>query len=150
MAPEIFESQPFDGHAIDKWALGPILFALLSNIVLPWEKPWRRMNTNFDIFCRGSQEQLVEWVRSFWLNHNSKERLRRVGFNEDSWVALWFERKNGTDQWQSTPCFSLFRQICRYDPRDRLSLRQVRNHAWMNPIVEGKLSLNMNMYKFFF
>ena len=139
MAPEIYECtfrsraqyKPFDGHAIDVWALGPIIFALLSGGIVPWENPHSRVNQSFDTFCYGSQEQLVSWVRGFWTRHS--RRLYSLGFNENSWLALWFERNTETNQWQSTACFSLFRDICRYNPRDRLSLRQVRDHDWMNP-----------------
>ena len=140
MAPEIYmcrftnprNYEPFDGYAIDVWALGPIMCALLSGGLVPWESPHCRLNRNFAVLCNGSQHNVFKWVRNVW--RRNYERLGSMGFNENSWVALWFERNVETRQLQRTACFSLFQDICRYNPRDRLSLRQVRDHAWMNPV----------------
>ena len=147
MAPEIYECQftksskykPFDGHSIDVWALGPIMFTMLSGGVVPWENPHLRFNMNFTEFCNGSQNHLGNWIRRIWMKHGQK--LRSLGFTENEWVSLWFETNNETGELQSTPCLSLLCDICRYNPRDRLSLRQVKEHHWMHPttlINDGK------------
>ena len=147
MAPEIYECQftkpsnykPFDAHSIDVWALGPIMFAMLSGGVVPWENPHINFNTNFTEFSNGSQKHLVHWVGRIWMKHEQK--LRSLGFTKDKWVSIWFETNNETREVQSTPCLSLLREICRYNPRERLSLQQVKEHNWMHPtpqINDGK------------
>lgn len=58
MSPEIFEEQPFDGHAVDVWALGPLLFILVTG-----QQPWAFPNSSNECFryiSQGGLESLLD------------------------------------------------------------------------------------------
>ena len=58
MAPEILDSTvPCDAHAIDMWALGPILFMMVCGFS-PWDKAFVNDN-RFQLFSEGKCVQLV-------------------------------------------------------------------------------------------
>jgi len=95
MAPEVFEEKPFDGHAVDMWAVGVCLFMMLTGMA-PWDRP-NRVDEQFRYFTRGYlTEILTNWNMNL-----------------------------------SAEAMNLLQGMLRIDPRDRLSLQQVRNHPWM-------------------
>ena len=54
MSPGIFKSEePLDGHAVDVWALGPTLFALVVG-GYPWERP-AEDDPNFQTFSMNGE-----------------------------------------------------------------------------------------------
>jgi len=97
MSPEIAQNKvPFDGHAVDVWAIGVILFLMITGFP-PWERPCRT-DERFKYMTAGYLVQmLTEW--ELGLSPDAMDLLQRM---------MWI------------------------DPRDRLSLAQVRAHPWMN------------------
>jgi serine/threonine protein kinase len=97
MSPEIWESvEPFDGHAVDVWALGPILFMMVCGM-----PPWHTaafFDENFRYFSAGHFEQLaIERFEisaelsnllqgMFWLN--PEDRLSLGQIRDHPWMAL--------------------------------------------------------------
>mmetsp|Transcript_7887 Transcript_7887/g.21916 ORF Transcript_7887/g.21916 Transcript_7887/m.21916 type:complete len:787 (+) Transcript_7887:415-2775(+) len=96
MASEIMKNKdPFDGHAVDMWAVGVIMFLMLTGFP-PWERACRT-DERFRYMSAGYLVQmLTEW--DLGLSPDAMDLLQRM---------VWI------------------------DPRDRLSLAQVRNHPWM-------------------
>lgn len=103
MSPEIANNkEPFDGHAVDMWATGVILFLMLTGFP-PWERP-SKTDERFKYMTAGYLVQmLTEW--ELGLSPDAMDLLQRM-----MWV----------------------------DPRDRLSMEQVRAHPWM---VNGNSTL---------
>jgi len=103
MSPEIAQNKtPFDGHAVDMWATGVILFLMLTGFP-PWERPCKS-DDRFKYMTAGYLVQmLTEW--ELGLSPDAMDLLQRM---------LWI------------------------DPRDRLSLEQVRAHPWM---VNGRMEM---------
>jgi serine/threonine protein kinase len=98
MSPEIFNGEePFDGHAVDVWALGPTLFALVTGCY-PWQRPAE------DDPC----------FQKFSIKGE---------FNEKTVSELQLDF--------STELTNLLHRMFLIDPRQRLSLEQIRNHPWM-------------------
>lgn len=96
MAPEVYASEPFDGRAVDMWAVGVCLFMMLTGQA-PWEHP-TPLDIQFRYFTNGYLTRVVR------------------------------------DQWNmnlSADAVDLLQRMLLLDPRDRLSLQQVRNHPWM-------------------
>ena len=96
MSPEIYKNQePFDGHAVDMWAAGVILFLMLTGFP-PWERACMT-DERFKYMTAGYLVQmLTEW--NLGLSSDAMDLLQRMLF---------------------------------LDPKDRLSLEQVRAHPWM-------------------
>lgn len=96
MAPEIEQNEkPFDGFAVDMWAVGIILFLMLTGFN-PWERPCSS-DERFLYMTNGYLVQMLsEW--NLGLSPDVLDLLQRM---------LWI------------------------DPKDRLSLEQVRAHPWM-------------------
>ena len=58
MSPEIVRNDIFDGYAVDLWALGPILFLMVTGF-----RPWERAITTNEAFIHisnGHLEQVVQ------------------------------------------------------------------------------------------
>ncbi len=97
MSPEVAESRlPFDGHAIDMWALGPILFIMTCGFA-PWDQPTSN-DQRFRFFTSGDCAQLVRhWnlglsdeltdllQRMFMLDPGSRLSLKQV--RDHPWMA---------------------------------------------------------------
>mmetsp|Transcript_16058 Transcript_16058/g.21498 ORF Transcript_16058/g.21498 Transcript_16058/m.21498 type:complete len:176 (-) Transcript_16058:440-967(-) len=62
MSPEIFRNRrPFDGHAVDLWAVGVILFMMVTGIP-PWDRP-SAVDPRFLHICRRAllEKICVNW-----------------------------------------------------------------------------------------
>lgn len=60
MSPEIYRNQPFDGHAVDLWAAGVILFLMLTGFP-PWDRA-SQTDERFRYMTAGYLVQmLTEW-----------------------------------------------------------------------------------------
>ncbi len=102
MSPEIRENRvPFDGHAIDMWALGPILFMMTCGFA-PWDKATSN-DQRFQLFTSGHCAQLAtHWnlglshdltdllQRMFWVDPSSRLSLRQV--RDHPWMTGPVER----------------------------------------------------------
>lgn len=98
MSPEIRgNSVPFDGHAVDMWALGPMLFMMVCGFA-PWEQSVVT-NEKFRLFSGGVGEQLMRhWnlglsdslmdllQRMFLIN--PRHRLSLAQVRSHPWMAL--------------------------------------------------------------
>lgn len=63
-SPEVIRNrQPFDGHAVDMWAIGPMLFLLVNGF-----PPWEVARTNDDRYRAFSSGQLRAVVQHWGLN----------------------------------------------------------------------------------
>ena len=102
MAPEIHQnSGPFDGHAIDMWALGPILFMMVCGY-----PPWEEASDFDELFLHCSRGNFGR-LASHW----------NLELSED--------------------LIELLQGMFWLNPKDRLSLEQVRDHPWMNgPVAQ--------------
>jgi serine/threonine protein kinase len=95
MSPEIVRNRTFDGYAIDLWALGPILFLMVTGFP-PWE---RAIDTDqrFNYFANGYLQQTIQgWnlgldpdlldllQRMFWRDPRMRLSLEQV--REHPWV----------------------------------------------------------------
>jgi len=94
IAPEVFDLQPFDGYAVDMWAVGVCLFVMLTG-QKPWERP-SLLDAKFRNFTGGYLTPILTSYNI--LSGDAIDILQRMLF---------------------------------LDPRDRMSLQQVRNHPWM-------------------
>ena len=90
MSPEIVKNrQPFDGYAIDLWALGPILFLMVTGFP-PWERAIPT-DQRFNYFSNGYLTQTIQgWnlgldpdlvdlmQRMFWRDPRMRLSLEQV------------------------------------------------------------------------
>lgn len=96
MSPEVYRnSESFDGHAVDMWAAGVILFLMLTGF-----PPWERACMTDERFKYMSAGYLVPMLTEW-----------NLGLSADA--------------------MDLLQRMLFLDPRDRLSLDQVRHHPWM-------------------
>ncbi len=91
-----------DGHAVDMWALGPILFMLTCGF-----QPWH-LAINSDDRFRAFSRGLLAPTLKYWASHHSTD----LGLSDD--------------------LVDLLQGMFWADPRRRLSLAQVKNHRWMD------------------
>uniref|UniRef100_A0A6V2L7G4 Protein kinase domain-containing protein n=2 Tax=Ditylum brightwellii TaxID=49249 RepID=A0A6V2L7G4_9STRA len=97
MSPEIFRNRrPFDGHAVDLWAVGVILFMMVTGIP-PWDRP-SAVDARFLHICRRAllEQICVNWgldlsrplmdllQRMFY--ENPTERLSLEQIRAHSWT----------------------------------------------------------------
>jgi len=96
MSPEIVRNDIFDGYAVDLWALGPILFLMVTGFP-PWERAIAT-DQRFTYFSTGFLQQIIEgWnlgldpdlldllQRMFWRDPRMRLSLEQV--REHPWVA---------------------------------------------------------------
>lgn len=102
MSPEILSEEPFDGHAVDMWAVGVCLFMMLTG-----KPPWQRAAEHDDAFRNFSGGNLVHILRDQY----------HLGLSEHA--------------------MDILQRMMLLDPRDRISLQQVRNHPWMHGPVHN-------------
>ena len=97
MSPEICNNTAFDGHAVDLWATGVILFIMLMGYP-PWEKP-QMSDERFKFMTQGYLvNMLTEWKtgltgdamdllqRMFWLDPTDRLSLEQV------WAHPWTQK----------------------------------------------------------
>lgn len=102
MSPEIYKNKdPYDGHAVDIWALGPILYRMIVG-EFPFEIP-NNADENFEFFSEGHFQQCAE--------------SSNLGLSKD--------------------LLDLLQKMFFVNPRDRLSLDQIRKHPWMERDIQG-------------
>jgi len=96
ISPEILKSEePFDGFAIDLWAVGVILFIMLVGLP-PWEFA-REEDPRYRMVSRGGLERMLRsWSRDV-----------------------------------SAAATDLLQKMLTEDPRQRLSLCEIRDHPWV-------------------
>ena len=109
IAPEMLEGfhkrSLYDGFAVDLWACAIILFRLTAGC-LPFELP-----------------------------RNTDQNFRELTSNDpDTFTSAFNRIRQNADNPLPTPSpqlMDLLQRMMAYDPTERLSLRQIRNHAWM-------------------
>jgi serine/threonine protein kinase len=101
ISPEILNSaEPFDGFAIDLWAVAVILFIMLVGLP-PWEFA-REEDPRYKMVVRGGLANMLQgWNRPI-----------------------------------SPLATDLLQKMLRANPRDRLSLEEVKDHDWVTFIDE--------------
>jgi len=101
ISPEVLKSEePFDGFAIDLWAVGVILFIMLVGLP-PWEFA-RDEDPRYRMVVKGGLERMLK-----------------------SW-----------DRAISPAAADLLQKMLREDPRQRLSLIEIKDHEWVNMTEE--------------
>jgi len=78
MSPEVYGQRPFDGHAIDIWAVGVCLFMMLTGQV-----PWTKASPNDDLFRNMSAGYLADILINHWridLSADAMDLLQRMLF----------------------------------------------------------------------
>lgn len=113
IAPEIVANEKsFDGHAIDIWGAGVILYFMVVG-----QPPWAFADPVADFQFReistGSLVDCLENVNS--VDHLGNENPENVNLR------------------LSADLVDLLQRMFFRDPRDRLGLEQIRAHPWMNP-----------------
>ena len=102
MAPEIHEEKPYDGKRVDVFALGIILFVMMTS------------NTPFKVADRRSDKlyQLITTKREFffWRIHG-----RHLPEGEEYFSAEFRD---------------LFERMMRYKPAERLTIAEILAHPW--------------------
>ena len=115
----MIEQLPFDGHAADIWALGPILFKMRTGGALPWEKACLSYNLKFKYFQRGRWN---DWVTLLTRSKTSDDTVDPVGtYLHDCGFSI---------HTLNPQCLDLMTRICRYNPEQRLTLKEISIHAW--------------------
>lgn len=105
ISPEIlYDSESFDGHAVDLWALGVMLFVMLTQERPPWS-PSNLQETMED------NEEIQEMFRLEFAEYVRTRQPWCLGL-------------------LSADLIELLQGMFRLDPRDRLSLTQIRAHKW--------------------
>ncbi len=100
MAPEIASREAFDGHAIDLWALGPILFMLICGSY-PWDRPLLFFDQKYTLFSKGNfaqyavgcglelSDELMDLLQGmFWSDPRQRLSLAQV------WDHPWVKKAN--------------------------------------------------------
>jgi len=80
MSPEVYSERPFDGHAVDMWAVGVCLYMMLTGT-----GPWTRAATHDDKFRLMSTGCLVELFTNYWgitLSGDAMDLLQRMLFKD--------------------------------------------------------------------
>ena len=105
MSPEIYQMEPFDGHAVDLWAIGVVLFCLITGRH-PWEHSKEKQGPN---------------VLNRYYRHMTGGHLVTIVRNSPS-VQM------------SEDAMDLLQSMLRSDRRYRLCLEQILQHRWLNEV----------------
>jgi serine/threonine-protein kinase SRK2 len=102
LAPELLQNVPFDGHAVDLWAVGVMLAIMLYGTGAPfvWASPDDKRYR--DIAIKGN--------------------LRGV-------ARKWESRNHGVSP-ISDEALDLLQSMLRANPADRLTLEEIQQHPW--------------------
>lgn len=103
VAPELLLNKPFDGYAVDLFAAGVMLFVMLLGSEALFVAPLREDRRFQDICVEG----------------NLKELLQRMELAQSKSFSA------------SNDALELLQEMLRAEPKDRLSLSQVQQHAWV-------------------
>jgi serine/threonine protein kinase len=103
VAPELLLNKPFDGYAVDLFAAGVMLFVMLLGSEALFVAPLPEDRKFQDICVEG----------------NLKELLQRM------------ESKHSKSFSISIDATDLLQKMLRAEPKDRLSLSQIQQHAWV-------------------
>jgi serine/threonine protein kinase len=118
LAPELLQNDHFDGYATDLWAAGIMLFVMLLGEELLFAAPviedWR-----FQKMC--GQGRLKALVRQ-WESSTDTTAVTDDSARCSTPAVKLALSENALD---------LLQEMLRANPRDRLTLSQVREHAWM-------------------
>lgn len=76
MAPEVYNEEPFDGHAVDMWAVGVCLFMMLTG-QNPWERP-SRLDQKFRYFTDGYLTVILKNHWNMGLSADAIDLLQRM------------------------------------------------------------------------
>ena len=110
MSPEIFDSLPFDGHAVDLWSAGIVLYLLLMG-----RHPLQRVNAqNRMNLCM--PDPVVHSSYHYMYKGFLAQVCRREGVRREQCTDLALE---------------LLQNMLRSDDRLRLCLQQIRTHQWL-------------------
>jgi len=104
MAPELLQNTPFDGYAVDLFAAGVALFVMLLGGDTLFAAPLPEDRRFQDICVEG----------------NLKEMLQRI-----------CAKRAVIDLNISDDALDLLQKMLRAEPKDRLGLSQVQQHAWV-------------------
>lgn len=119
VAPEVFKGEPFDGYAIDLWAAGVILFVMLLGPDALFYAPMPEDPKFYEMCVQGHLKSVVEKMEALRSSTES-------GDNNDQESGL---------KPVSSEALDLLQRMLRADPADRLTLGQVKDHAWMKIVA---------------
>lgn len=103
IAPEVFRNEPFDGYAVDLWAAGVILYLMLLGSDMLFAAPIPEDPKFQEICVHGHLKAVVEK----------------------------FQALNSDENPVSADAIDLLQGLLQADPAKRLTLAQVKEHAWM-------------------
>jgi serine/threonine protein kinase len=106
VAPELLLNQPFDGYAIDLFAAGVMLFVMLLGSEALFVAPLPEDRRFQDICVDGNLKELLQLMES---KHSKSFSV-------------------------SNDALDLLQKMLRAEPKDRLSLSQIQQHAW---VIQG-------------
>ena len=104
MAPELIQSEVYNGAHVDVFACGVILFALLSRKA-PFDKADKKTNILYKLLAEKKHEK-------FW-QVQEKEL-----------------EKNGVTQKYSAEFKDLINKMLEHEPTDRITIEEIKSHAW--------------------
>lgn len=109
VAPEVFQNDAFDGYAVDLWAAGVVLYLMLFGGNMLFAAPIPEDPRFQEICVHGNLKAVVEK----------------------------FQALTPDDKPVSEEAIDLLQGMLRADPKDRLTLSQVKDHAWVKSCGEA-------------
>lgn len=109
MSPEIYNNHPsFDGHAVDVWALGPIVYKMIVGV-------FPICNTDLN----QSSKFVIAYIGYNYFHRNLRQLVNVIPDLRESNL--------------SGELVDLLEKMFSPEPQSRLSLEQIRNSNWMTP-----------------
>jgi len=106
LAPEMFRNEAFDGYAVDLWAAGVILYLMLFGDAMMFAAPIPE-DPRFQEICVAGHLKAV--VEKFYALNPDPDPV-------------------------SDEAIDLLQNMLQADPANRLTLMQVKNHAWLKTL----------------
>merc|ERR1712194_919376 len=100
---EVFRNEPFDGYAVDLWSAGIILYLMLFGSEMLFAAPIPEDPKFQEICMHGHLKTVVDKLQAL----------------------------NSAEKPVSDEAIDLLQGLLRADPTKRLTLAQVKEHAWM-------------------